>query len=142
MSANNQTVTRAEFDRAVAAAAESAAQTANARLAAIMALDGARELQELAKHLAFNTDMSIPEARAILTKTRQDLDTHRSQAGPVPAKVREEIWQAGAAKSYARFKHAEGALGGPAHSAPGSGFDAKAGWKRAVERANAQYGLT
>lgn len=100
------------------------ASAIKARIKAIQSHPAAQGRADIASHLAFDTDMSVEAAAAILEKAPQ-----AAAAAPAPA--------AAAPAEYLSGKQADGALGLGAPQAPNA--DVMDGWKKAAASANQRF---
>jgi len=126
---NTGVVTMSHETTETVAAAPVDAGAVKARIKAITGCTEAEGRADLASHLAFETDLSVEAAKAILSAAPKAV----AQAA------------AAGADAYVAAKVDQGAIAQLTHSAAGDkavdkAEDTRAMWKRAAERANARFG--
>lgn len=142
---NAEIVTRQQYETAVAQASQAGAEIARKRFDEIMALDGATNFPGLARKIALEMNMPASEAAAIFaaamvdrTKLPAGLAPQREQPGAERA-ARESLEVLARTNRFvehrARMKIDAAEISGRQSPA------AENGWKKAVARANAAYGL-
>jgi signal peptide peptidase SppA len=105
------------------------ANAVKARIKAITTSSSAKGREDLASHLAFDTELSVDAAIAILDKSP------RAEAAPAPAAAP----VAPAAGAYAEAKADAGALGVAPVETRAEGSDVKSLWSKAVAGANQRF---
>ncbi len=142
---NNQTLTREQYDAAIAQASQAGAEIARRRFDEIMALEGASNFPGLARKIALEMDMPASEAAAIFAAAMRD--RNKLPAGQAPQRERPDAErQARQLVELARqkeFVRHRASMAAEPTARGGQGRDqVKDGWSRAVAKANAAYGLT
>lgn len=124
-------------DEEIAAKARADAQT---RIKTIISSDAGKALATLANHLAFESDVSAEDAGKILAAAKADLDGAVEAGAKSTGQVTDLTGGKEPEKSFAAHKEGAGTLGlGTPERTNASEAAADAGWKSAVDTANARF---
>lgn len=142
---NAETVTREQYETAIAQASQAGAEIARKRFDEIMALDGATNFPGLARKIALEMNMPASEAAAIFAAAM--VDWRKLPAGLAPQREQPGAeHQARQLVEFARQKefvrHRASMAAEPIARGGQDRNYVKDSWSRAVAKANAAYGLT
>lgn len=120
--------------------AKKAKTDAQTRIKTIISSDAGKALATLANHLAFESDVSAEDAGKILAAAKTDLDGAVEAGAKSTGQVTDLTGGKEPEKSFAAHKEGAGTLGlGTPERTNASEAAADAGWKSAVDTANARF---